>query len=285
MEDRGGQHRRRATLDHGGGEVFHLARPATGDDGNVHRAGDRLQQRQVVSGFGAVPVHAGQQDFPGPARLGFPGEGHRINAGLFPSAMREDFPMVAHGARINRHDHRLRSGLCGAARDHAGVGHGGGIDRHLVGARAQQRHQVVGAAHPAAHGQRHETLLRRRRDNVHQRAPALMRGRDVEEAQLVRALRIIGFRQRDGVARVFQVNEIDALDGTAVLHVETGNDAGLQAHDSGFSGARPQREAPPAAPHDRDFIFLALQAGARPCYIRPVRASARPRQNSKGATR
>ncbi len=71
-----------------------------------------------------------------------------------------------------------------------------------------------------------------------------MRGGNVEKAQLVRPLRIIGFRQRHRVARVFQVNEIDALDGAAVLHVETGNDAGLQAHEVGFSVHAPGREAP-----------------------------------------
>jgi len=58
----------------------------------------------------------------------------------------------------------------------------------------------------------------------------MMRGsrgsRDVEEAQLVGTRRVVGDRGLDRIARVAQVDEVDALDDAAVLDVEAGNDGG-----------------------------------------------------------
>ncbi len=51
---------------------------------------------------------------------------------------------------------------------------------------------------------------------------------DVEEAELVGAGRVIGDRRLDRIAGVAQVDEVDALDDAAVLHVEAGDDADLE---------------------------------------------------------
>ena len=51
---------------------------------------------------------------------------------------------------------------------------------------------------------------------------------DVQEAQLVRASGVIDLGLLDRITGVDQVNEVDALDDTAVLDVEAGYDAGLQ---------------------------------------------------------
>src|SRR5690606_30535250 len=48
--------------------------------------------------------------------------------------------------------------------------------------------------------------------------------------QLVRARRVIGNRRFHRIAGVAQINEIDALDDTAVLDVEAGDDADLECH-------------------------------------------------------
>ncbi len=55
-----------------------------------------------------------------------------------------------------------------------------------------------------------------------------MRGMDVEETQLIRPRRIIGPRGIDRIARIPQVNKIDALHHAAIGHVQTGDDAGLE---------------------------------------------------------
>ena len=62
-----------------------------------------------------------------------------------------------------------------------------------------------------------------------------MAGRNVQETQLICTLRVIGAGEGDGVSGVAQVDEIDALHGAAVFHVEAGDDAGLE-HESRVAG-------------------------------------------------
>ncbi len=52
-----------------------------------------------------------------------------------------------------------------------------------------------------------------------------MAGGDVEEAEFVGTGGIIGPRARHRIAGIDEIDEIDALDDTAVLDVEAGNDA------------------------------------------------------------
>ncbi|GGG65948.1 hypothetical protein GCM10011415_10940 [Salipiger pallidus] len=55
-----------------------------------------------------------------------------------------------------------------------------------------------------------------------------MRGMDVEKGDLVGARRIVGAGGIDGIARIAQVDEIHALDHTAIGDIETGDDTGLE---------------------------------------------------------
>ena len=69
------------------------------------------------------------------------------------------------------------------------------VERDLVGPGAQQLPHVVHRAHAAAHGERHVDIRRRvRRDDVQHDLALLVGGGDVEEDQLVGALR----RRRPG---------------------------------------------------------------------------------------
>ncbi len=76
--------------------------------------------------------------------------------------------------------------------------------------------------------------------DVEQNAAVLMTRGDVEEAKLVGAGGVIGDGAFDRIAGVAQVDEIDALDDAAFLHVETGNDAGFQ-HQALLIVARARR--------------------------------------------
>ena len=136
-----------------------------------------------------------------------------------------------------------------ASRDEIAVAHGGGHDRDLVGAGEQQRADVVQRAHAAAHRQRHEADIRRAPHDVEQDGALLMARGDVEEAELVRARRVIEHRLLDRIARIAQIDEIDALDDAPVLHVEAGNDADFQHASSPLEGGsmglgRAQRAKP-----------------------------------------
>ena len=65
-------------------------------------------------------------------------------------------------------------------------------------------------------------------DDVDEGVTALGRRGDVEQAQLVGTLRVVGPSGLDRIAGVAQALEVDALDHAAVLDVEAGDDAAFQ---------------------------------------------------------
>ena len=83
-------------------------------------------------------------------------------------------------------------------------------------------------AHAAADGERHEAALGRAVDHVEDGAALLVARGDVEEAEFVGAGLVIGGGGLDRIAGVAQIDEVDALDDAALLHVEAGYDADLQ---------------------------------------------------------
>src|SRR2546427_6896498 len=97
-----------------------------------------------------------------------------------------------------------------------------------------QRANVLDAPDAAAHGERHIDPLSRLSHDAEHDLPVLVRRRDVEEDQLVGALRVVGFGGSHRIAGITQINEADPLHDTAVLDVETGDDA-LGQHASAVS--------------------------------------------------
>ncbi len=103
-----------------------------------------------------------------------------------------------------------------------------GVDRDLVGAGFEQSAHVVGAAHPAADGKRHEAALGRAAHHVQNGAALLVARGDVEEAELISARLVVSGSRLDGVAGVAQIDELDAFDDATLFHVEAGYDTDLQ---------------------------------------------------------
>ena len=129
---------------------------------------------------------------------------------------------------VDRDHDALLAEFFGRLLDEFAVADGGGVDRDLVGAGAQQRLDVVDGAHAAADRQRHEAGFRRAPHDVQHGAAVFVGGGDVEEAELVGAGGVIGDRRFDGIAGVAQIDEVDALDHAAVLDVEAGDHADLE---------------------------------------------------------
>ena len=151
--------------------------------------------------------------------------------------MGEDFPAVRlarlrHLLGVDRHHDALVAEFLRRLLDEGAARHRGGVDRDLVGAGRQELADVLDGAHAAADGERHEAGFRRARHHVEDDVAVLVARGDVEEGQFVGAGRVIGDRRLDRIAGVAQIDELDALDDAAVLHVEAGNDADLE-HGSG----------------------------------------------------
>ena len=140
--------------------------------------------------------------------------------------MGEDLPAVGSDLLgVDRDDDALLSELPGQRVDQGGIGDGGRVDRDLVGPRQQQRARVGDRAHSTPHRQRHEADVGRPPHDLEDRVAPLVARTDVEEDQFVGACRVVRPRRLDGVARVRQIDEVDALDDAPGVDVEARDDA------------------------------------------------------------
>ena len=57
-----------------------------------------------------------------------------------------------------------------------------------------------------------------------------MAGRYVKETQLVRARFVVGFGLLDRIARILQIDKVDAFNHTAIGNVQTWDDADADGH-------------------------------------------------------
>jgi hypothetical protein len=131
---------------------------------------------------------------------------------------------------VDRHDDALRAEHLRQLRDQLRPRKGGGIDRDLVGACVEDDLCVLDPTHPAADGERDEHVLGRAPRQLDDRLALLVGSGDVEEDQLVRALRVVAGRELDGIAGVAQVDEVRPLDHPPPIDVEAGDDP-LERHD------------------------------------------------------
>jgi hypothetical protein len=96
------------------------------------------------------------------------------------------------------------------------------IHAHLVGSRIQQALNIGKLVYSSAHGEGDVYLLSHTRYHIGKRLATFEAGCDVEKAQFVGTLLAVGFSQSYRVASRAQVNEVGALNGLAILHIQTG---------------------------------------------------------------
>ena len=154
----------------------------------------------------------------------------RINTGWIAATMGEYFPAIARPPRIHRRHHALATETGGDVGDYLWPRHRGTVDRDLVCTGQQQGARILGAAHAAAHGQRHEAHFCGAPHDVDDCAAPLMACTDIQKAQLVRTGRIISLGLLHRIPRIAQVDKVHALDHAAIGDVETGNDANADGH-------------------------------------------------------
>ncbi|EAZ61422.1 conserved hypothetical protein [Pseudomonas aeruginosa 2192] len=235
VEDARREHRVGLALEDAGGQVLQVADAAGSDHRHVHRLADGAGHAQVVTALHAVLVHAGQENLASAQVFHLLRPEHGIQPGGLAPAMGEDFPArrLARGGNLLRvdgdHD-ALRAEAVGGLTDELGVEHRGGVDRDLVRAGIQQVADVLHAAYAAAHGQRNEHLASHALDGMQGGVAPVDAGGDIEEGDLVGTLLVVAASDLDRVAGVADVLELDALDHSAVVHVEAGDDAFCQCH-------------------------------------------------------
>ncbi len=94
VENGGGQHGISTAFEDAVGQMLQVADAAGGDDRDVHGVGHAARQRQVETVLGAVPIHAGQQDFAGAQRFNLLRPFDGIKARVVTAAMGEHLPVT-----------------------------------------------------------------------------------------------------------------------------------------------------------------------------------------------
>src|SRR5439155_26116178 len=158
------------------------------------------------------------EELPG-AKLDDPlGPHNRVPPGRFPAALDDDLPAAIGWAapRVDRDDNSLTAKSRGTRGDQRRIGDGSRVERHLVGPRPEHVAHVVDAPDAATDRQRDERPPGRLFDDVEERAAALGCGRDVEEYELIRALRGVALRELGRISPVDEVDEPGALHDASV---------------------------------------------------------------------
>ena len=240
MEDAGGQHGIGAANGHAIGQIFQIADTARCDHGHGHGIGHGTRELQIEAALGAVLVHAGQQDLAGTTPGHLLGPAHHVQPHVLAPAMTVHIPARPHGCAagadallvlwraafgVDGHHDALRAVLVAAGIDSVRVGNGGGVEAGLVGSGIEQAAHIFDAAHATAHGQRNEDLRSHGLDDGQDQVATIAGGRDVQKSQLIRTLGVVACGNFHRVARIAQLQKIDALDHAAAGHVKAGNDA------------------------------------------------------------
>src|SRR5690606_39232879 len=206
-------------------EVTLLARAAGGDHRDRNGVGDAAGQLDVIPGPRAVAVHAGEQDLTRAPVLDFPRPLDGVQPGRDAPAAHHHLVEHAVPACVNADDDALASEAFRALGDQVGGAHGGAVDRGLVRSGEQRITDVLDGAQPAADAERDEDRVGDVPDHVEHGVAPLVRGADVEQDQLVRALGVKYLRVLGRVACIYKVDEIHALDDAPAVYIEAGDDA------------------------------------------------------------
>lgn len=206
--------------------MLQVSNPARSNHRNRHGGSCGLQEFQVISALGSIPVHAGEQDFSRTALCASFGPLDRVNACRSTAAMRENFPLlVTRFPRVDRQYKHLRTPRLRHLLDDAGIPHDSAIDANLVGTRIQERSHVIRGPNSSAHGKWSKHDVRCSLDDI-QEGPSLFVGSsDVEKSDLVGAICVIPLGAFDRISRITDVDEVDAFDHSSSADVETRDDA------------------------------------------------------------
>jgi hypothetical protein len=130
---------------------------------------------------------------------------------------------------VDRQHHALRAELLGELVEQLRPRDRGRVHAHLVGPGVEDGLGVADGADPAADRERDEDVVGGAPRELDDRVALLVRGRDVEEHELVGALGVVALGQLDRIAGVADVDEVRALDDAARVDVEA-RDHALEVH-------------------------------------------------------
>jgi hypothetical protein len=148
-----------------------------------------------------------------------PGDGVLARALL--ARAHDDLPAAAlqAGRGVQREHHTLPPKTFGELGEERRAAHGGGVGRDLVGPGLQEPAGVLDLTHAAADGERDAQHRAHGLDGAERRRPALVRGGDVEDHQLIGALGLVARGLLHGISGVAEALKAHTLHDAAITHV------------------------------------------------------------------
>ena len=141
--------------------MLHIAHAARSNHRNVYRFADGSGQRQIETNFGAVSVHAGEQNFTRATRLHVARPLYCVQACFLATTVGKHFPTAVVGIDcfgIYRHHNGLRTKKAAGLVDQIRIGHRRRVDAGLVCASIEQTAHIGHRTHTTAHRQGNEHL-------------------------------------------------------------------------------------------------------------------------------
>ena len=117
--------------------------------------------------------------------------------------------------------------------DELGIFDGARVDGNLITARREEFADILNFVDAAADREWDKDRGGHFFGHFDHRATLFMRGRDIEEHQLIGFLLVISFGAGHGIARVFQGYEFDAFDDPAAVNIKTWDDASSEHGSKG----------------------------------------------------
>ena len=207
--------------------MLHGARAAGGNHRHPNPVGHRRGQLQIIPVFGAVAIHAGEQNLARTQLDAAADPFQHIQSGVQPSALFIHIPAraVLPPSGVHRQHHALAAEPRRRFGDQLRSIDRSGVDRNFIRALAQHLAKILHRADAAAHRKGDGQLFRHPRRQIHYRGTFFMGGGDVQKYHLVRARFGIGGRNLDRIAGIAQVHKIDPFDHSPIANVQTGYDA------------------------------------------------------------
>ncbi len=262
MEDTGRKNRIRSTLEDPVGKMIQGADTTGSNDRNMNPCSDFMDQFQVKSIPGPIPIHAGHQQFSRSESFHSHGPLQHIQSGADASSMSEYFPSKGctaglHTFGING-DHdtlvaKMRTRLTNEVR----VPDRGRIDRYFVGTRIQQSMDIFQTADPTSDSHGNEDCIGNRFDHMENCIPLVGSGSDIKESDFIRTLTIIAFCHGNWISGIPDIHEADSLDYPTGIHIEARDNTTGKAHQKALQTAALQSENPVAG----NFICHRLALG------------------------
>jgi hypothetical protein len=209
-------------------DMFGVAGAAAGDDGYGDGVGDRAGNFEIIAIFGAVGIHAGEDNFSGSELFDAAGPFDGMKSSGNSAAIDvhiPDFVAVATDAfGIDIDDDALAAEAEGGFANEVGVADGCGIDGNFVATGLEESADIFECADTAADSERHEDDFRGACDDIEDDTALFVAGSDIEEDEFVGALLFVAAGNFDGITRVLQIHKIHSLHDASGVNIKAGND-------------------------------------------------------------